>query len=572
MGITDKVKEIYNTNLTQKIETSVKDIKEFKLGLDDNIVKLRGVVDQYSRKEINLSFIDRFTRMIYANPYHLAKIEFLQYIIFVALIYFYNPLNIKTNYPVFTKLLILTVAFIYVILFVFIKTKVERGEDVDLIEPTETNILVKIFSIIVFFVLFMVLIKGVIWLLINTSIINAVRNMLGIFIAIGVLGIVYLVMRKTINKAKNAPENKFTTFLLKIIMYLPCLLVDTIEYIKYEFNLTTRPVWILLGVEAALIGLYFIVPFAFDKIVSSSGMKLLNQPVYLSKEHGIGNFKQLHEKKNQEADNDLSNVNQLYNNIDKEYSDKINAEAETDIERTSDNRENYTDPNVPKNPYLAWIYNKLKHPTWLKVDFQVHPQYTDTSAKRFRYAYALSGWFYINPQPPNTRSAYTKYTNILKYGNKVKLEYNGQLNSLRVMGEVASTDNTSAKNKLVEIYETKDVLYQKWNNIVFNYDNGFIDVFLNGKLVGSLSGVAPYMSFDNIVAGSQNGILGGICNVTYYDKPLSKSNIELYYKSLSSKEYPYIWSVKDDFNINIKNTGVNQTFINQIKNTFGIST
>ena len=153
MSITDKMKEYYNMNYSEKIRSSLNNAKEFKLGLDDNITKLKTIADDYSRKEINLSFIDRFTRMIYANPYHLAKIEFLQYIIFIALIYFYNPLNIKTKYPAFTRLLVLIVAFIYVVLFVFIKTKIERNEDVDLIEPTESNVLVQIFSIIVFFIL-----------------------------------------------------------------------------------------------------------------------------------------------------------------------------------------------------------------------------------------------------------------------------------------------------------------------------------------------------------------------------------------------------------------------------------
>jgi hypothetical protein len=95
---------------------------------------------------------------------------------------------------------------------------------------------------------------------------------------------------------------------------------------------------------------------------------------------------------------------------------------------------------------------------------------------------------------------------------------------------------------------------------------------LNGDLVGSLSGVAPYMSFDNIVVGATNGILGGVCNVTYYEKPLSKSNIELNYKALSSKKTPYVWSIKDEFNIDIKSTGTNKKFIDEVKNTFGIST
>lgn len=561
----------YNVNLKEKFDENFKKTKDFKLGLDVNIDKIKEKYDKYSRKDFSANnFIDRITRKLYANQSHLIKLEFIQYIIFIILIYYYNPLKINTNYPVFTNLLVLTVSFLYIVLFIFIKNKVENSDDVDLIDPTEKNVIIKFVSIIVFFVLFMLLIKGVIWLLANTALISVFRHMLGLFIFVGVLGIAYLFMRKTINKAKNAPGRKLTTLFLKFIMYLPCLLVDMTEHIKYEFNLTTKPVWILLGMEGGLIGLYYILPYLFDKVMTSDGLKLLNKPVYLSEEQTIGNYKQLHKKRNDDADNSDINLDQM-------YSYKVNSDIQEDLDSSNNSLDNvsskpslYTDPNMPKNKYLAWIYNKLQHPVWLKAEMTVHPQYTDSNAKRFRYSYALSGWFYINPQPPNTRTAYTTYTNILRYGNKVNLEYNGQLGSLRVMANVATSGNdvTNTPNDSVEIYETKNVLYQKWNNIVVNYNEGYLDLFINGVLVGSRSGVAPYMSFDSVVTGAPTGILGGICNVTYYEKPLSKSNIELTYKALNGKKNPYIWRLKDEINIDIK-FKKNQKFIDQIKHMVG---
>ena len=153
----------------------------------------------------------------------------------------------------------------------------------------------------------------------------------------------------------------------------------------------------------------------------------------------------------------------------------------------------------------------------------------------------MSGWFNINPQPPNTSIAYSKYTNILNYGNKINIEYNGKLNSLRVTGSVASKkQNYANNNESVEIYKTTDIMYQKWNNIVINYDEGHIDVFLNGALVGTIMGAVPYMSFDSIVAGSDNGIMGGICNVNYYTEILTEKSIKTTYKALRIKDEPYI--------------------------------
>jgi len=560
-------KKWYDVNLTEKIKNNVADVKGFKLGLDNNVDEIKKKYDKYARKDINLNFISSFTRKLYANPNHLAKLEFIQYIIFIALIYYFNPLNINTNYPAFTNLLVLSVSFIYVMLFIFIKTKVDRNDDIDLIDPTESTMLVRFISIIAFFILFMLTIKGSIWLLMNTQLINIFRNMIGLITFIVFLGIAYLFMKKTIDKIRNSSGRSFTTLVIKFIMYLPCLLVDIVEYVKYQFNLTTKPVWILLGVEGALISLYYILPYLFDKFMSGDGLNLLNKPIYLSNETTLGTFKQLHKNRNEDVDNTEMSLDEL-------YSKKINEEAQADIDASSDSLDNrkvpgYTDPNIPKNKYLAWIYDKLQNPVWIKVQWKVHPQYNDTKAKRFRYSYALSGWFYINPQSPNTRTAYTVYTNILKYGEKVKLEYNGQLNSLRVMAAVGSSSNNidNKLNESIEVYETKKILYQRWNNIVINYDDGYLDVFINGVLVGTRSGVAPYMSFDNVVAGADTGLLGGICNVMYYEKPLSKQNIELNYKSLRGKNNPYVWRLSDEFKMDIK-LKKNQKFIDQIKDKF----
>jgi hypothetical protein len=504
--------------------------------MKENIDKLKTKAGELSRKEINLNFIDRFTRWIYTNDKHLAKVEFIQYIIFICILYFYNPFNINTKYPAFSKLLILIVAFMYVILFFFIKLKVEKAEDVDLIDPTEKTTIGRFVSIIVFFILFMYSIKGFIWILRNTRLVKIFNHLLTSFVVIGVLGIVYLCLKKTIDKAKNAKGKSFIKLFLKVVLYLPCLLVDFVEYCKFQFHLTTKPVWILLGIEAGLVGLLFILPFIFDKILNFNGIKLLKEPVNLNIETVVGKFE------------DTTNPNNSPLSIDQLYSNKVNEKAEEEIkeqgsgslDNAADKKANYCDPNVPKNKILAWFYNQIKHGISLKVDFSKHPQYADFKTDRFSYKYCLSGWFYLNPQPPNTSRAYSVYTNILSYGKKVNVEYNGKLNSLRVMADVASTGDTDAKNTSIEVYKTNDIVYQKWNNIVINYDAGNLDVFLNGVLVGNIIGAVPYMTFETIIAGSKKGLMGGICNIIYYSEPLSENNIKTTYKSLRIKQFPYV--------------------------------
>jgi hypothetical protein len=95
-----------------------------------------------------------------------------------------------------------------------------------------------------------------------------------------------------------------------------------------------------------------------------------------------------------------------------------------------------------------------------------------------------------------------------------------------------------------------------------------MDVFLNGVLVGSLPGVVPYMSFDTIVVGADNGIMGGMCNVTYYKDILNEKTIRLNYKALRGKDLPYVGKIMNiDYKIK-KNTDTNR-FTDMFKKAVG---
>ena len=157
-----------------------------------------------------------------------------------------------------------------------------------------------------------------------------------------------------------------------------------------------------------------------------------------------------------------------------------------------------------------------------------------TQDTRFKYRYALSAWFTINPQPPNTRAAYSNYTDILNYGNKPRVQFNSSKNTLRVQVE---TDD----GKIEDIYSAKgEVPFQRWNHIVVNYDGGHMDVFLNGVLVGSKPNIAPYMDYEDVIVGQDKGLEGGICNVVYYDRILASSEIAIEYKLLQGSTIPLV--------------------------------
>jgi hypothetical protein len=148
----------------------------------------------------------------------------------------------------------------------------------------------------------------------------------------------------------------------------------------------------------------------------------------------------------------------------------------------------------------------------------------------YNYKYTLSSWFFIHNQPPNFRFQTNNFASLLNYGNKPNILYNLKTQVLQIKVK------TNTGEKIV--YESKDFPLQRWNNIVINYDYGTLDIFINAKLVASIPSIIPDMKFANVIAGEDNGISGGICNVVYYSGNLSKDRIEFYYKLLKAQRFP----------------------------------
>ncbi len=129
------------------------------------------------------------------------------------------------------------------------------------------------------------------------------------------------------------------------------------------------------------------------------------------------------------------------------------------------------------------------------------------------YHYSVSFWTFIHSQPHKSK----KYTPIFNYGRKPTVEYNGATEKVRI--------KVADKN----IYEGK-IAPQRWTNFVITYDRGIVDVFIDAKLVATEKGVVPYMTYDTMTVGENNGVSGGIGYVRYYDTPVRKSTIDYNYK------------------------------------------
>jgi hypothetical protein len=154
------------------------------------------------------------------------------------------------------------------------------------------------------------------------------------------------------------------------------------------------------------------------------------------------------------------------------------------------------------------------------------------------YNYGLSSWIFLMAQPPSYGVGYSKFTKVLDYAGKPTIWYNPEINTLKITTNAYKKDNSTPYEKT--IYKTTKLPLQKWNNIVVNFVGGTLDVFINKKLVASVSNLIPYMSNDNIYIGDNPGISGAVANVTYFSRPISQQKISFFYNNLVNKDPPII--------------------------------
>jgi hypothetical protein len=204
-----------------------------------------------------------------------------------------------------------------------------------------------------------------------------------------------------------------------------------------------------------------------------------------------------------------------------------------------------------------------------------------SGSDKFNYQYALSFWVYLDSFPPSTNSSYNKVVPILSYGENPTMKYSSANNTFYITVK-QKTDTTSLVDFVEEkdkikpetidkwknvqekindaienvksmpfgneidsdghriIYKHPDVQLQKWNHILLNYNGGTLDVFYNGKLVKSAVEVVPYMKFDMLTVGTENGVSGNIANLIYYKYPLDYLTINTLYTSFKNKNPPVI--------------------------------
>lgn len=386
------------------------------------------------------------------NPYFLHTYIF-PIILIWGFINYKNPYDILSENPIRSIIINSLVTFSLLLLIIFKVQYFNKHSDGKTTPEDIKNLAGKVFTTIGVLIFIFAIILAVLTSFSKMpGLVKTFEYLIIFILLVGAGGIVYLYFKKKHNE-KHQKTYSELTLIEKIIYYVPCLLIQLIDYVKEQHKITTKTIWILFALEIVFISLYFIIPIILKYVASRGAISLLDDPIYLNNKRTLGTFENLKPSSNMSG--------------------------------------------------------------------------------KFKYQYAISGWFYINPQPPSTNSAYTKYTTLFDYAKKPIIQYNALENKIRIQTDVG-------KNNMKTLYVSNKILYQKWNNFVINYDGANMDLFMNGELVGTIENVAPYMHNDWIYSGTMNGIHGGICNIKYYHEPLSYGMIKNSYNILKMYNTPVI--------------------------------
>jgi hypothetical protein len=334
----------------------------------------------------------------------------------------------------------------------------------------------------------------------------------------------------------------------KTIFFIPCLLIIVIDEINKDIKLTPSPVYLLLFILLLLITLLFVLPFLFKyfRTLNKSSLLKGTDPYYLNEKKVIGIYQNLNKNVNSTIDVPIPktdntsnpiitnpidallstlNLNKQENTIFKAF-DSSYAIAPESKDITNQTKDNISDTKGYNLKLLKNDYNGIYN---VKTSFYDPPKTINKFP--YNYTYSISFYVYINPQPTNTSVAYNKDTEIFNYAYKPVIYYNGKSQSIIVRSRTLNNKG----DQLDTIYEGKNIKHQKWLFVVINYSNNNIDVFIDGKLVGTKKDITPYFKGDKVTIGENEGIHGSIKEINYYSEITSPLTIELLYNLTNNK-------------------------------------
>jgi hypothetical protein len=492
-------------------------------------------------------------------------------IIIGYIIFFFNPYKIL-DYAHIPMIFIYIILFSYILFFTFRKFNDTKYYNLQFEITSYTSnyfkLLLLVFSL---FIAFYIVYNLIISIFLASLTISTTFTLILMVIVLAI-----------INSYTGMYVSKFETPILEyiknLIFYIPCLISDSIDFIKEDYKNTPTTVFILF-VILILVSLIYAGTYYLKFKNNTSDIVIVDKPIYLnayteplSKQEInklIVNTKPFYERalyKLQEEKTvtyDLSFNTDVSASVIPAYADRITRALYLNANSVEGFTTVMTDETFPIH-FAIDDYNKyiLQQAMWSNADIkQKIKESQDASdgdigeyvndiiktqkslmslyeksmlylatmnnsnfSKNFvkdlsnnNYNYSLSFWIYLNPTPTMTGR-----DTIIQYGNRPSMYFNHATNELTL--EIIN----QPENVPVVLYRSSDILYQRWNHVVINNNYGEVDLFINSNLVGNYKNTISYSIEKNEllqVGSSDNNDIGGIAYVYYYESPLSIKEI-----------------------------------------------
>ena len=207
---------------------------------------------------------------------------FLFYLWFVIYIYYKNSFEFLTTYKTLSLLGFIALGVVLLLLVIYTLSGGSQG-------ITETSQVAGILSRIVSsFVVFAIILGVIIYALSKIiSIPSTTAQIISIINFLLLMGLIALIL-SIFNFNTSLPNVVLTgsgglkfifDFIVKLILYIPCLIIDCSNVIREQINLAKKEytVLIIFIIELLLIGSKFLVPKLFNNIINNDGIPITNK-------------------------------------------------------------------------------------------------------------------------------------------------------------------------------------------------------------------------------------------------------------------------------------------------------
>lgn len=368
-----------------------------------------------------------------------------------------------------------------------------------------------------------------------TDVFKIILIVIGALVATAVLISVYDSAAKKEKEYEGSNPNSVILFIIKVFRYIPCLIIDGVNWLRKEFNITTRPVWILLLLEAVIIGGYFLIPMALNATIFSGSTALTEDIVDISSAKNLQTMENVGIVRTPECSSKLKT----------KHSYAISgwmffSSHPPSMTKGGSQFVNVLDFNgVPRIEYNSSTNElrfqiKVRAPSKSTTGDTILTETDKTTIENT--AMSISDVSARSDRDESTDSFETMISGSGSNTNDKDKSIAGWAKAALPKSSIMAVKTRAPPEEsvMVTIYTMTNVPLQKWNHFVYNYDGSNIDIFINNKLVTSVTNRLPLIEHGPIVSGATRGVIGNLTHVVAFSNHLTKDVIT----SIYTKEDP----------------------------------